>query len=89
MVKRGYVVLAFDPPGQGERLEYFDTETGKSRAGVGVPEHIVIDAGPAPRRIMKTDIARRTNGPSAMPPMGSVLTRREIRDVIEYLSTLK
>jgi quinoprotein glucose dehydrogenase len=38
---------------------------------------------------MKTDVARRTNGPSAMPPMGSVLTRREIRDVIEYLSSLK
>jgi len=51
--------------------------------------YIVIDAGSTPRRIMKTDIARRTNGPSAMPPMGSVLTRREIRDVIEYLSTLK
>jgi len=51
--------------------------------------YIVVDAGTAPRRIMKTDIARRTNGPSAMPPMGSVLTRREIRDVIEYLSTLK
>ena len=51
--------------------------------------YIVVDAGTAPRRIMKSDIARRTNGPSAMPPMGSVLTRREIRDVIEYLSTLK
>jgi mono/diheme cytochrome c family protein len=51
--------------------------------------YIVLHAGTAPRRIMKTDIARRTNGPSAMPPMGSVLTRREIRDVIEYLSSLK
>jgi putative heme-binding domain-containing protein len=51
--------------------------------------YIVMEAGTAPRRIMKTDIARRTNGPSAMPPMGSILTRREIRDVIEYLSTLK
>jgi len=51
--------------------------------------YIVVDAGTAPSRIVKTDIARRTNGPSAMPPMGSVLTRREIRDVIEYLSSLK
>jgi putative heme-binding domain-containing protein len=51
--------------------------------------YIVVDAGSAPRRIMKSDIARRTNRPSAMPPMGSVLTRRELRDVIEYLSTLK
>jgi putative heme-binding domain-containing protein len=51
--------------------------------------YIVIDAGTAPKRVMKTDIARRTNGPSAMPPMGSLLTRRDIRDVVEYLSTLK
>jgi len=51
--------------------------------------HIVVDAGTTPRRIVKTDIAKRTNGPSAMPPMGTVLTRRELRDVVEYLSTLK
>lgn len=40
-VKRGYVVLAFDPPGQGERLEYYDPDTGTSRAGVGTREHIM------------------------------------------------
>jgi putative heme-binding domain-containing protein len=52
--------------------------------------YITIDAGtPEPRKIMKTEIAKRTNGPSAMPAMGGVLTRREIRDVVEYLSTLK
>ena len=26
---------------------------------------------------------------SVMPPMGAILTKREIRDIIEYLSTLK
>lgn len=51
--------------------------------------HIVVDAGTTPRRIVKMDIAKRTNGPSAMPAMGTVLTRRELRDVVEYLSTLK
>ncbi|HNY42379.1 MAG TPA: acetylxylan esterase, partial [Bryobacteraceae bacterium] len=40
MVKRGYAVLAFDPPGQGERLETLDPVTLRSRAGVGTPEHI-------------------------------------------------
>jgi putative heme-binding domain-containing protein len=50
---------------------------------------IVVDVSPAPKRINKSDIAQRTNGPSAMPPMGSILTRREVRDVVEYLSTLK
>ena len=39
--RRGFVVLAIDPPGQGERLEYYDPDTGRSRAGIGVPEHIM------------------------------------------------
>ena len=40
-VQRGIAVLAYDPPGQGERLEYLDTVTGKSRAGIGVGEHLM------------------------------------------------
>jgi quinoprotein glucose dehydrogenase len=51
--------------------------------------HIVIEVSNAPKRIVKADVAQRTNGPSSMPAMGSVLSRREIRDVVEYLSTLK
>ena len=51
--------------------------------------YIVMDAGSEQKKIMKTEIATRVNGPSAMPPMGALLTRREIRDVVEYLSTLK
>lgn len=39
LVKRGFLVLAIDPPSQGERLEYFDPALGKSRVGVGVREH--------------------------------------------------
>lgn len=40
LVKRGFVVLAYDPPGQGERLEYLDPATGKSRLpGGGTGEH--------------------------------------------------
>src|SRR5690606_33228709 len=31
LVKKGFVVLAFDPVGQGERLEYYDAATGKSK----------------------------------------------------------
>ncbi len=37
--KQGFAVLAYDPPGQGERLEYFDFATGRSRPGPGVAEH--------------------------------------------------
>src|SRR5579885_94371 len=39
LVKRGFLVLAIDPPSQGERLEYFDPAQGKSRVGAGVREH--------------------------------------------------
>jgi cephalosporin-C deacetylase-like acetyl esterase len=39
MVKRGFLVIAFDPPGQGERSEYFDAATGKSSVGIGTAEH--------------------------------------------------
>jgi cephalosporin-C deacetylase-like acetyl esterase len=39
MAKRGFLVLAFDPPGQGERSEYFDAALGKSSVGIGTSEH--------------------------------------------------
>jgi len=39
MVRRGVLVLAYDPPGQGERLDFLDSSTHKSSVGVGTPEH--------------------------------------------------
>lgn len=33
LVKKGFVVLAFDPVGQGERLQYYDEKEGRSRFG--------------------------------------------------------
>jgi putative heme-binding domain-containing protein len=41
------------------------------------------------QRLQVTDIATRTNGVSAMPPMNLLLTPREIRDVVEFLATLR
>lgn len=42
LVRQGYVVLAYDPPGQGERIEYFDAEMGRPRLRPGgVEEHIM------------------------------------------------
>jgi len=38
-VRQGFAVLAFDPPGQGERSEYYDAAIGKSRIGIGTAEH--------------------------------------------------
>ncbi len=39
LVKKGFVVFAFDPVGQGERLEYFDPSTNKSNVGGPTIEH--------------------------------------------------
>ena len=39
------------------------------------------------RNIAKSEIAERNSAPSSMPPMGTVLTRREMRDLIEFLAT--
>jgi len=39
LVKKGFVVFAFDPVGQGERLEYFDPATGKSTMGGPTTQH--------------------------------------------------
>lgn len=39
LVEKGFVVFAFDPLGQGERLQYIDLETGKSKVGGPTTEH--------------------------------------------------
>jgi cephalosporin-C deacetylase-like acetyl esterase len=39
LVEKGFIVLAFDPMGQGERLQYPDAETGKSKVGGSTKEH--------------------------------------------------
>ncbi|WP_373495236.1 alpha/beta hydrolase family protein [Aquiflexum sp.] len=41
LVKKGFIVLAFDPVGQGERLEYFDPRTNLSSFGnAATKQHI-------------------------------------------------
>ena len=54
------------------------------------PTHLtlVTSAGET-QRVAQADVARRRDGPSSMPPMGTVLSRRELRDVVEYLTTLQ
>lgn len=39
LVKKGFIVFAFDPVGQGERLEYYDPQTGASAVGSPTSEH--------------------------------------------------
>ncbi|MCW5963382.1 MAG: acetylxylan esterase [Bryobacterales bacterium] len=42
LARRGFVVLAYDPIGQGERLQYIDEDTGESLVGNGTREHIML-----------------------------------------------
>ncbi len=39
--------------------------------------------------IKKSDVVKRTNFASSMPPMMYLLTKKEIRDVVSFLATLK
>ena len=42
LARQGYVVLIFDPIGQGERLQLPDEDHHKSRVGIGVGEHMMV-----------------------------------------------
>jgi len=39
LVHKGFIVYAFDPVSLGERIQYFDTESGKSSIGIATSEH--------------------------------------------------
>lgn len=41
LARQGYVVLIFDPIGQGERIQYLDDTHSKSTVGAGVHEHLL------------------------------------------------
>jgi putative heme-binding domain-containing protein len=41
------------------------------------------------QRVQLSEVATRTNGVSAMPDMDLLLTPREVRDIVEFLATLK
>jgi cephalosporin-C deacetylase-like acetyl esterase len=44
LARKGFVVFAFDPVGQGERQQAFDSRTGRSLAGGSTDQHIVSGA---------------------------------------------
>jgi dienelactone hydrolase len=39
LVKKGFIVFAYDPVGQGERLQYFNSKTGRSKRGDPTHQH--------------------------------------------------
>jgi quinoprotein glucose dehydrogenase len=67
----------------GERLD------GTLRSETATDVVLLVGTPPVERRIANTEIAQRTNPVSAMPPFGLILKPRDIRDLVEFLSTLK
>jgi hypothetical protein len=69
------------------------TRGGQKYEGVlraeSATEIVVEDATRGTQKIAVADIAARENGVSAMPPMGLLLSPREIRDVVEALANQK
>jgi dienelactone hydrolase len=55
LVKRGYVVLTYDPVGQGERSQFWDAEKGRSRFNLTCGEHAVLGN---PLYLIGTSLAR-------------------------------
>jgi dienelactone hydrolase len=55
LAKRGYVVLTYDPVGQGERSQFWDNAKGRSRFNLGCGEHAVLGN---PLYLLGTNLAR-------------------------------
>ena len=78
-------------PGYGTvSLTLQDGQTIRGTLRAETNTHLVIAAEEdEPRNVAKETIAERQNAPSGMPPMGAVLSKQEIRDVIAFLTTLQ
>lgn len=68
-------------------------KNGKTVSGILQGEtntEVMVKVGDQPDTAVRKDqIAKRVNSPSSMPEMKYLLTKREIRDVVSFLATLK
>ena len=69
-----------------------ELKNGKTIRGILQEEKtsgLILKIGDQPDTlIQKADIVKRANGASSMPPMKYLLTKKEIRDLVSFLSTL-
>jgi len=65
---------------------------GETVSGIVLEEtdqHLLLEIDKAnTRKLPKAEIASRQSAPSSMPPMGNLLNRREIRDLVAFLASL-
>jgi hypothetical protein len=66
-----------------QRIKQIDPEQTKEGGGLS------LKVGNKDTVILKSDIVNRRDAPSSMPDMKNLLTRREIRDLVSFLATLK
>lgn len=78
-------------PGYG--VVMVELKRGKTLGGILQGENattITLKVGAQPDTVIrKSEIAKRTNAPSSMPNMKQLLTKREIRNLVSFLSTLQ
>ena len=78
-------------PGYG--IVTLNLENGKTLSGTLQDEsdtELVLKVGDKPDTvILKADVVERTNAPSSMPDMKNFLTKKQIRDLVSLLATLK
>lgn len=66
-----------------------DGQTVSGRLVDETASHFVVESGDGEQRIAKSEIEQRTDASSAMPSAENSLDKGEIRDLIEFLSTLQ
>lgn len=78
-------------PGYGTVV--LSLKDGRQLSGILVNEDaeaIYVRSGEAePERIAKAQIEERIDAASSMPPMGNILTKEELRDLVAYLASLR
>ncbi len=78
-------------PGYG--IVVLELKNAKKISGILQEENAdgyVMKVGDRPDTLVsKLDVVKKTDSPSSMPPMHYLLTKKEIRDVVSFLATLK
>ncbi|UJH90425.1 hypothetical protein LZ575_16550 [Antarcticibacterium sp. 1MA-6-2] len=96
-LSRQQILEALINPGKelspGFGMVSIDLKNGQSVSGILQGENditIAVKRGNVGDTVIrKEDVLKRTNSPSSMPNMSQLLTKREIRDLVSYLATLK